>query len=75
MQKAKREDFRVEEELRSQQAKYEEAEADVERRMYEIKDAEANSVSDLTTFLEAQLAYHDRCREALIQLQNEWPTG
>lgn len=73
LQKAKREDFRVEEELRSQQMKYEEAEADVERRMFEIKDAEAESVNDLTAFLEAQLAYHDRCREALVQLQNEWP--
>lgn len=73
MQKAKREDFRVEEELRSQQLKYEEAEADVERRMFEIKDAEAESINDLTAFLEAELAYHDRCREALFQLQNEWP--
>lgn len=73
MQKAKREDFRVEEELRTQQAKYEEAEADVERRMFEIKDAESESVHDLTTFLEAQLAYHDRCRSALIELQHEWP--
>jgi len=73
MQKAKREDFRVEEELRSQQMKYEEAEADTERRMFEIKDAEAESINDLTAFLEAQLAYHDRCREALLQLQNEWP--
>lgn len=73
LQKAKREDFRVEEELRTQQAKYEEAEADVERRMFEIKDAETDSVNDLTAFLEAQLAYHDRCRNALIELQNEWP--
>jgi len=73
MQKAKREDFRVEEELRSQQMKYGEAEADVERRMFEIKDAEGESVNDLTAFLEAQLSYHDSCREALLQLQNEWP--
>jgi len=73
MQKAKREDFRVEEELRSQQAKYEEAEAEVHRRMFDIKDAEAESINDLTAFLEAQLAYHDRCREALFSLTNEWP--
>lgn len=73
MQKAKKEDFRVEEELRSQQLKYEEAEADVERRMFDIKDSEAESMNDLTAFLEAQLAYHDKCREALLQLQNEWP--
>lgn len=73
MQKAKKEDFRVEEELRSQQLKYEEAEADVERRMFDIKDSEADSMNDLTAFLEAQLAYHDKCREALLQLQGEWP--
>lgn len=73
MQKAKKEDFRVEEELRSQQAKYEEAEADVERRMFDIKDTEGESISDLTAFLEAQVAYHDRCREALMQLRSDWP--
>lgn len=73
MQKAKKEDFRVEEELRSQQMKYEEAEADVERRMFDIKDAEGESIQDLSVFLEAQLAYHDKCREALLQLRQEWP--
>lgn len=73
MQKAKKEDFRVEEELRSQQAKYEEAEADVERRMFDIKDSEIDSISDLTGFLDAQLAYHDRCRDALLELKNDWP--
>lgn len=73
MQKAKREDFRVEEELRSQQAKYEEAQADVERRMLDIKDGESDSISDLTAFLEAQLSYHDRCQEALLELKNNWP--
>ena len=73
MQKAKREDFRVEEELRSQKAKYEETEDDVFRRMQEIKEAESESVSDLTAFLDAELAYHDKCKEALLQLRNEWP--
>lgn len=73
MQKAKKEDFRVEEELRSQQLKYEEAEADVERRMFDIKDAEGESIQDLSVFLEAQLAYHEKCRESLMQLQRDWP--
>jgi len=75
MEKAKREDFRVEEELRSQKVKYEEANDDVHRRMQDIKDAEVDSVMDLTTFLEAQLEYHERCREVLLQLKNEWPGG
>lgn len=73
MQKAKREDFRVEEELRSQKAKYEEAEDDVHRRMEDIRDMDPDTVADLGTFLDAQLAYHDQCREALLQLKDEWP--
>ncbi|KAJ5176936.1 uncharacterized protein N7482_002813 [Penicillium canariense] len=75
MEKAKREDFRVEEELRSQKVKYEEANDDVLRRMQDIKDTEMDNVMDLGTFLEAQLEYHERCREALLQLRNEWPGG
>jgi len=73
MQKAKKEDFRVEEELRSQKAKYEETEDDVLRRMQEIKESEGESVADLGTFLDAELAYHEKCREALMQLKSDWP--
>jgi hypothetical protein len=73
MQKAKREDFRVEEELRSQKAKYEESNDDVYRRMEDIKDAEADSVIDLTAFLEAELNYYDNCRDVLLQLKRDWP--
>ncbi len=73
MQKAKREDFRVEEELRSQKAKYEESQDDVQRRMEEIRDADPESVTDLASFLDAELAYHDKCRDALLQLKSEWP--
>ena len=36
MQKSKKEDFRVEEELRSQKAKYEETSEDVYRRMQDV---------------------------------------
>jgi hypothetical protein len=74
MQKAKKEDFRVEEELRSQKAKYEESADDVLRRMEEIRDTDPECVADLGAFLDAELAYHDKCREALLQLRNEWPT-
>lgn len=74
MQKAKKEDFRVEEELRSQKAKYEETNEDVFRRMQDIQEAESESVQDLTSFLDAELAYYDKCREALMQLKRDWPT-
>ena len=73
MQKAKKEDFRVEEELRSQKAKYEETSEDVYRRMQDIKEAEIDSVADLTAFLDAELGYYDRCRELLVQIKREWP--
>jgi hypothetical protein len=73
MQKAKKEDFRVEEELRAQKAKYEESNEDVYRRMEDIKEAEVDSVADLTAFLEAELSYYDSCRETLLQLKREWP--
>ena len=73
LQKSKREDFRAEEELRSQKAKYEESNEDVYRRMFDIKEAEADSIADLTGFLEAELTYYDRCREVLLQIKRDWP--
>lgn len=91
MQKAKNEDFRVEEELRAQKAKYEETSEDVFRRMQDvrvaichlitevdclqIKEAEGDSVADLGAFLDAELSYYDRCREVLLQLKRDWPAG
>ncbi|KAK5167376.1 uncharacterized protein LTR77_007075 [Saxophila tyrrhenica] len=73
MQKSKKEDYRMEEELRSQKAKYEESQEEVVRRMMDIKEAEQDSVADLTSFLEAECAYYDRCREVLVQLRKDWP--
>lgn len=75
MQKAKKEDYRVEEEVRSQKAKYEETSEDVLRRMQDIKEAEVDSVADLGAFLDAELEYHDRCRDELMCLKREWPAG
>lgn len=73
MQKAKKEDFRVEEELRTQKVKYEGATDEVHRRMIDIKNTEPENVMDLEAFLDAQLSYHDQCREVLLRLKNEWP--
>ncbi|GKT80272.1 BAR domain-containing protein [Colletotrichum tofieldiae] len=75
MQKAKREDFRLEEELRTARAKYEEAGEDVMRRMQDIKDAEADNVRDLTSLLDAELSYHERCTEELRRLRQNWAGG
>jgi hypothetical protein len=73
MAKTKKEDFRVEEELRAQKVKYEESSEDVYRRMHEIKESEVEMVGDLTSFLEAELTYYDRCREILLNVKRDWP--
>ncbi|GAB7355247.1 hypothetical protein MBLNU459_g5796t3 [Dothideomycetes sp. NU459] len=73
MQKSKKEDFRMEEELRAQRAKYEESNEDVYRRMLDIKEAETDSIADLTAFLDAELQYYDRAREVLMTLKRDWP--
>ncbi|KAF2219735.1 hypothetical protein BDZ85DRAFT_40645 [Elsinoe ampelina] len=73
LSKAKKEDFRLEEELRSQKAKYEESSEDVYRRMLDIKEAEVDSIADLTSFIDAELTYYDKAREILLQLKQDWP--
>lgn len=75
MQKAKRDDFRVEEELRTAKAKYEESAEDVYRRMQDIKEAEADSIRDLTHFMDAELDYHERCAEEMRRVRRSWATG
>ena len=75
MQKAKKEDFRLEEELRSQKSKYEDSLDDVYRRMLDIRESDADSISDLSTFIDAELAYHDRARQALLALRADWPSS
>lgn len=73
MEKIKRDDFRTEEELRTQRAKYEEASEDVHRRMMDVKEMETDSVVDLTDFLDAQLAYFEKCRDIVLQAKRDWP--
>ncbi|KAL7624793.1 hypothetical protein AAE478_004007 [Parahypoxylon ruwenzoriense] len=75
MHKAKKEDFRLEDELRTAKAKYEESSEDVFRRMQDIKEAEADSVRDLTSFLECELDYYERCAEELRRVKQEWVAG
>ena len=73
--KAKRDDFRQEEELRGNKAKYEETSEDVLRRMLDIKEAEKENISDLSLFLEAELEYHERCAEELRRVKQMWRAG
>ncbi|KAI1493310.1 hypothetical protein F5X96DRAFT_238240 [Biscogniauxia mediterranea] len=73
--KAKKEDFRLEDELRASKAKYEESSEDVYRRMQDIKEAEADSIRDITNFLDCELDYYERCAEELRRVKQEWPAG
>lgn len=73
LNKSKKEDFRMEEDFRSQKAKYEESSEIVYRRMLDIKEAEMDSVNDISAFLDAELSYHDRAREVLLALKKTWP--
>ena len=43
--------------------------------MAKIKEAEADSVADLGSFVDAELKYYDRCRDVLMQLKQNWPAG
>ncbi|PHH86235.1 hypothetical protein CDD83_10539 [Cordyceps sp. RAO-2017] len=65
MQKSKRDDFRVEDEMRVCKTKYDDSTEDVLRRMQDIKDAEAENVGALTSMLDLQLAFHERAAEEL----------
>ena len=51
MQKAKREDFKVEEELRAQKAKYEESSEDVYRRMQDVSISTVSKLSQMLTVI------------------------
>lgn len=72
MNKARRDDFRVEEEVRMNKAKFEETSEDVLRRMQDIKEAEVESIGALTSFLDAELEYHERCADELRRVRQSW---
>ncbi|PNY29237.1 Cyclin CCL1 [Tolypocladium capitatum] len=65
MHKAKRDDFRIEEEMRVCKTKFDDSSEDVLRRMQDIKDTEVESTGALTSLLDAELAYHERAADEL----------
>ena len=73
--KARRDDFRVEEEVRTNKAKFEESSEDVLRRMQDIKEAEADSVHALNELLDAELDFHERCVEELRRARETIASG
>lgn len=75
MQKAKRDDFRVEEEMRISKTKFDDSSEDIMRRMQDIQDAETESIAALNAFLEAQLNYHERAAEELRRARQSLAEG
>lgn len=70
--KSKRDDASAEEDLRKKTALYDESQRDVQRRIQDIRDAEDDGIEGLYRFLEAEIAFHENCMNALQRLRSEW---
>ncbi|GAO20081.1 uncharacterized protein UV8b_05165 [Ustilaginoidea virens] len=75
MQKSKRDDFRVEEEMRINKTKFDDASEDVMRRMQDVQASEADSIAALDAFLESQLNYHEKAAEELRRVRHALAEG
>ncbi len=87
VQKAKKEDSRLEEELRAAKAKYDESSDDVQQRMLSIREAEVlllvilsglmrqtENLADLGELVALELDYFEDCRNIMQLLRDIWPT-
>ncbi|KAJ9478747.1 BAR adaptor protein [Pseudozyma hubeiensis] len=72
VQKSKKEKRELEEELRSAQAGYDEAVADVEKREEAVRESEGEDWVCLTKYLEAQMEYVVQARGVLDQVKSRW---
>ncbi|KOS20677.1 Meiotically up-regulated protein [Escovopsis weberi] len=72
MQKGKQ-DTRLEEELRVNKTKFDDTTEDVYRRMQDIKEAEAESLAALNSFLDAEMEYHERAMSEMRRLRESLP--
>lgn len=66
MHKAKNEDFRMEEELRSQKAKYEEMSEDVYRRMQDVSFNKSVGINNHSSFTDQRSGGRQRGRFGCI---------
>ncbi|KAJ2366689.1 hypothetical protein IW150_005877, partial [Coemansia sp. RSA 2607] len=70
LQKSRKENVNLEDELRTAQVRYEDTYEDVTRRMVELKDADHSNLVELYAFYEAQVAYHKKCGEQLDRMRS-----
>ncbi|RFU71784.1 hypothetical protein TARUN_10478, partial [Trichoderma arundinaceum] len=75
MQKAKKDDVRLEEELRVNKTKFDDSTEDVFQRMQDIREAEQDTIGALTSFLDAELEYHERAANELRRIRKSWVAG
>lgn len=69
VQKARKEDSKLEEDLRAAKIRYEESVDEVQQRMFSIRASEANNTQDIANFIDAQADYFARARDVTVQLQ------
>ncbi|KAL7941317.1 BAR domain-containing protein [Trichoderma barbatum] len=75
MQKAKKDDIRLEEEMRVNKTKFDDSTEDVFQRMQDIREAEQDTITALTSFLDAELEYHERAANELRRIRKSWAAG
>lgn len=70
LQKVKKENPALDEELRTAQQKYEETLKEVEELMVTLNDSEEPQMDGLLAFLDAQLTYHQQCLSITDKLKS-----
>lgn len=75
IQKAKKDDIRLEEEMRVNKTKFDDSTEDVFQRMQDIREAEQDTTAALTSFLDAELEFHERAANELRRIRKSWAAG
>ncbi|EPX72210.1 BAR adaptor protein [Schizosaccharomyces octosporus yFS286] len=70
IQKAKKEDSKIEEELRMARGKYETTLEDFEERMIELRELESSQVNKLILLVRKQTQFHEQCLNVLRPLES-----
>ncbi|KAJ1897340.1 hypothetical protein LPJ66_003426 [Kickxella alabastrina] len=70
LQKSRKENITLEDDVRTAQVRYDDTYEDVTRRMLDIKDSDHDHLVELYSFYEAQAAYHRSCSEQLERLRS-----
>ncbi|KAJ2726116.1 hypothetical protein GGI07_000755 [Coemansia sp. Benny D115] len=65
LQKSRKENVALEDEVRTAQMRYEDTYEDLGQRMVQVKEGDHNQLVELFAFFEANVAYHRKCLEQL----------